>query len=194
MVVGWTRMINQRTFRLIAIGLLTVTFAGCEFMSMETVPKPEIIKKWMGDFLIEPDQITGVYRNIDVDSLVFTYKTGVRTRPDFENALSSALQNSKWRQSTNVTEYMEFRRSFQKGETSEDRPDMAIFSSFEVARLAFAPDSRTVVVAYVQADASEKVTCFESTGEGKWADRVIWPKFNELRKRQPPNKADAGDG
>jgi len=169
------RLIVELTF------ILAVFVTGCTVITMEETPTPEVIEKWMGDFLIEPDQITGVYRNLDVDSLVFTYKTESTTAPAFEDALSSALQNSKWRRSQNVTDCIEFRRSFQKGERSDDRPDMAMFSSFEVAKLALAPDNTTVVVAYVQADGSGDETCFENTGEAKWADQVIWPKFDKLR-------------
>lgn len=137
----------------------------------------------MGEFLIESGQITGVYQNLDVDSLIFTYSTAVKTKAEFEKALSSALQDSNWQRSTTDIAFVEFRRSFRKGEKSEDRPDMAIFSSFEVTRLAFAPERGVVVVAYVQADSSGDVSHFEDTGNGKWAKKVIWPKFNELRKK-----------
>jgi hypothetical protein len=165
------------------LSVMAMCLTGCSLLTMEEIPSPELIKKWMGPFLIEADQIKGVYRNLDVDSLIFTYGTAVQTEGEFRNALSSALVNSRWQRSTSATDFIEFRRTFAKGDTSEDRPDMAMFASFELARLSFNPAERKVVVAYVQADTSKSVTRFEDTSEGEWAERVIWPKFNELRKK-----------
>lgn len=165
------------------LSIMAVCLTGCSLLTMEEVPSPELIKKWMGPFLIEADQVKGIYRNLDVDSLVFTYRTAVQTEGEFRNALSSALVNSTWKRSTSATDFIEFRRMFEKGDTSEDRPDMAMFASFELARLSFNPADRKVVVAYVQADTFKRVTRFEDTSEGEWAERVIWPKFNELIKK-----------
>jgi len=80
-------------------------------------------------------------------------------------------------------EFIEFQRRFAKGETAPDRPDMAMFVSLEVARLSFNPTNRRVVVAYVQADSMKDVARLEDTGEGKWAEKAIWPKFSEIRKK-----------
>lgn len=72
---------------------------------------------------------------------------------------------------------------------------MAIFSSFEVARIAFDPKSRTAVVAYVQADGSSKDTKFEDCGESKWAEKAIWPRFQNLiaKLRTEPSGAPKDD-
>jgi hypothetical protein len=55
-----------------------------------------------------------------------------------------------------------------------------MFSSFEVARIAFDSKSRTAVVAYVQADGSSKDAKFEDSGESEWAEKAIWPRFRNL--------------
>jgi hypothetical protein len=74
----------------------------------------------------------------------------------------------------------EYRRNFEKGECCVDRPDMAIFASFEVTRVAFDPTTTKAVVAYVQADSASDNTTFERTGEGEWAEKAIWPRFQNL--------------
>ena len=161
--------------------MLVAFLAGCSLVTMEEVPSPELIKKWMGPFLIESDQIKGVYRNLDVDSMVFTYRTSVTTEERFLVSLASSLAGSTWQRETNAMAFIEFRRGFSKGETAPDRPDMTMFASLEVARLSFNPTNHTVVVAYVQSDSVKNIDRFEDTSEGKWAERTIWPKFNELR-------------
>ena len=149
---------------------------------MEQVPSTELIKNWVGAFLVDAENIKGVYRNLDVDSLVFTYHTSAQTEEDFCSALALSLEKSKWQRTSNSIDFIEFRRFFKKGEISPERPDMEMFASYEMIRLNYNKSNKMVVVAYVQADTSDDVTLFEHTGEGKWAERVIWPKFNELRK------------
>lgn len=129
----------------------------------------------MEPFLIEAGEINGEYRNLDVDSLVFTYRTAVQTESEFCGALSSALLGSKWERSIEVTDSIEFRRSVKKGD--------ALFASYELVRIGFCPADRTVVVAYVQADSPSDDLQFEDTGESKWAEQVIWPRFNALRNK-----------
>jgi hypothetical protein len=60
---------------------------------------------------------------------------------------------------------------------------MAMFSSAEALRIVLVSGTNRVVVAYVQADSLEDDVSFEDTDEGRWAARVIWPKFDELRKQ-----------
>lgn len=175
---------------LLFVGMLAATLGGCDALNMDSVPDEKVIREWVGPFLVEADQIKGVYRNLDVDSLVLTYHTAAKTEKDFSDALSSALKNTRWKKAEDVTDLIEFRRSFKKGEQSAERPDMAMFASFEVVRLGFDPRGGTVVVAYVQADESSNVSRFEDTSEGRWAEKAIWPKFNELRKRPLPNGSD----
>ena len=172
----------------LVVYLLAATLAGCGLVSKETVPSPELIRKWLGAFLIEADQVQGIYRNLDVDSLVFTYRTTLQTDADFRNALREALADSKWEQNTNAEGYVEFGRTFRRGETSQERPDMAAFFSCEVVRLSFDPETGTVVVAYVQADTTKDVECFEQTSAGRWAASVVWPKFERLKGKGSVDK------
>ena len=157
-----------------------VFLSGCDFVSMEHVPSGEVIRGWIQRFLVSPYQIQGVYRNMDIDSLVFTYTTKLDGEAAFWSGLQEGLQGSRWAEAELRGPVREYRRTYRKGEGDAERPDMSIFTSFEVARVFFEPKSRTVVVGYVQADGSSKDTKFEDTGECKWAEKAIWPRFRDL--------------
>jgi hypothetical protein len=149
-------------------------------MDLEVVPSSQVIEKWLGDFLVDADNIQGIYRNVDIDSLLFTYRTAINEERNFRNALSKKLQDSRWKE-TEGHGFIEYRRRFEKGEVADDRVDMPIFFSYEVVRIGFS--AGRVVVAYVQADTSEDVRIFEKSGEGQWAKEVIWPQFEELLRQ-----------
>lgn len=80
-------------------------------LTMEQVPSAELIKNWVGAFLVDAENIKGVYRNLDVDSLVFTYHTSAQTEEDFCNALALSLEKSKWQRTSNCIDFIEFRRT-----------------------------------------------------------------------------------
>jgi len=160
--------------------MAVILLSGCDFLSMEQVPGPEAIRGRMGRFLVNPDQIRGVYRNLDVDSLVFTYTARVDGDAAFWYRLEEGLQGSRWIEAERRGAMREYRRTFREGECDAERPDLAIFSSFEVARVFFDPTSQTVAMAYVQADGRSSDTKFEDTGESQWAEKAIWPRFLDL--------------
>lgn len=153
---------------------------GCNLLSDEQVPSSEAIREWMGRFLVEADQIQGVYRNLDIDSLVFTYRSNVDEEAAFWGGLEAGLQDSRWNATLRRDALREYRRSYRKGEDDGERPDMAIFNSFEVARVFFDPESHTVIIGYIQADGDSEENRFEDTGESDWADKALWPRFEAL--------------
>ncbi|MFN7138945.1 MAG: hypothetical protein ACK4UN_06380 [Limisphaerales bacterium] len=185
----YTRM-RARSLHLLAGVIGVFLLIGCG-PSMDQVPSSESIRKRMGRFLVNPDDIQGVYRNLDVDSLVFTYSSKVEGEAAFWSGLEERLKDSRWTEADRLGAVREYRRSYRKGEVNAERPDMAIFSSFEVARVAFNTESRTAVVAYVQADGSSKDTKFEDTGESKWAEKAIWPRFRDLILQLNTEPSDA---
>jgi hypothetical protein len=87
--------------------------------------------------------------------------------------LEEGLEGPRWTEFERRGAMREYRRSYRQGECDAERPDMATFSSFEVALVFFDPKSRTVVMAYVQADGKTKDMKFEDTDEGKWAEKAI---------------------
>jgi len=120
----------------------------------------------------------GIYRNSDIDSIVFTYETSVSDAAEFWYSLDANVATTKWNVVKVTADARAYERRYGKGDASPGRPDMAIFSSAELLRVAFVPPQK-VVVGYVQADASSKTTSFGETHEARWAEKVIWPRFEE---------------
>lgn len=153
-------------------------------LSMEDVPSEELIKKWdsIQPFIIEPIKITGIYRNIDIDAIVFEYST-IANKDKFWAHLQSNLQDTKWQLFAESSNYKTYERRFSKGDCSPERPDMSIFSSAELLKLEYLTDKQIVVVGYVQADSSENNSSFAVTDEATWAEKVIWPRFNKAKNK-----------
>lgn len=155
---------------------------GCTMLTMEDVPSEELIRKWddIQPFIIEPSKITGIYRNMDIDAIVFKYST-IANKDKFWTRLQSNLQETKWQLIAETSDTRTYERRFSEGAQSPDRPDMALFSSAELLKLAYLPVKQMVVVGYVQADSSNKDISFAATDEAKWAEKQIWPRFNKAK-------------
>ncbi len=149
---------------------------------MGDIPSEDIIRKW-GDnkpVIIEPIKITGVYRNMDIDAVVFKYTTSMN-KENFWTSLQSNLQETKWQLISEPSDFRTYERRFSKGAIPPGSPDMAIFSSAELLKVEYRSDKHMVIVGYVQADSSEKDISFAETDEAKWAEKEIWPRFNKAK-------------
>lgn len=149
---------------------------------MERVPSSDGIRnhKVLSPFLLEAVEIRGVYQNLDVDSVVFSYTTSVPSADQLWERLDSVLKDSAWREIDGSNSIRRYERRFSKGKVGSDRPDTAMFSSAEEIRIGYTQGR--VIIAYVQADSSKEDTSFAATSEAKWAETVIWPKFEALLK------------
>jgi hypothetical protein len=106
---------RTRTFHLLAGVIGAFLLIGCG-PSMVQVPSSEAIRGWMGRFLVSPDEIQGVYRNLDVDSLVFTYSSKVEGEAAFWSGLAEGMKGSRWAETARQGMVREYRRSYRKGE------------------------------------------------------------------------------
>ena len=67
-------------------------------IAMERVPSADEIQKWsaLQPFVIQPSSITGVYQNIDTDSVVFHYSTRLTDPTAFWRELHNQARSSGW--------------------------------------------------------------------------------------------------
>ena len=158
-----------------------VLLCGCN-LSMERIPTSAEIKnnKVLSQFLIEADEVQGHYQNMDVDSVVFSYSTRVQPEDAFWQKLNASLQGTSWKAMQPIGAVHRFERRFARGKGQGERTDMAMFSSAEETRISY--QHGRVVVAWVQADSSIEETSFAETSEARFADGVVWPKFEALSK------------
>jgi len=149
----------------ILIGML----AGCD----NYVPKPAQISAAHGTFLVLPKAVAGHYANMDVDSIVFSYTTGVRDVEAFWASLDKAATAAEWTKTKDTTTECHYERIIPK-------IGQKMFHSAEQVRVSYDPSNSNVVVAWVQADSLDAVDHFSQTGESSFADSAVWPRFREL--------------
>lgn len=150
---------------------------------MEYVPGPTVGSSSLPEFVVKAEQETGIYGNQDVDSLIFTYVTQVKSVEELKEGIAKKIRSYQWKLTKQQGDLLEYRRYFAKGKGGAEHPDMLAFASLEIIRLAFNPRTQKVVVAYVQMDSSDdNESAFEQTDEAEWAwaEEVLWPKFNAL--------------
>jgi len=155
--------------------VLAILSGAC--VEMERVPTPTEITSWpsLQPFLLRPTIVTGVYRNLDIDSVVFHYTSEIRDETEFWRQLKLQAQAAGWvhrdrRSSDRGETYETFERVKKRGELW--------FSSAEELRIAFQLDR--IAVAYVQSDQEGQPKSVAEESEGRFADEQIWPRFAEL--------------
>lgn len=143
----------------------------CIYMGnlIEYVPSTKEVRSLLGPFLIKPERIRGIYKNTDIDSMVFIYYTTIKTREDFFKALSSTLNIYQWELWDNNSKFYEYRRRRQAGEKG-------IFYSLSKVRVCYIPETRKVVVAYIN-ELLKNGKCFDDSPAGELAKTKIWPMF-----------------
>lgn len=168
------------------ISLILMIFlhpSGCSWLSMEDIPSEEGIRKWRSTrpFIIEPVSITGIYRNMDMDAIVFRYVTTLNEDVFWER-LQSGLRETKWWRVSNQPGTQTYERIFSKNDNAADRPDMAPFFSIEHLKIAYSTTDHRVTIGCIQADFSEDPIDFAGTDAAKWAEKIIWPRFAQALK------------
>jgi len=157
--------------------LFVTAFAGgCGVLSDDYLPTSAEIIGAHNSFLVAPEALTGHYGNMDVDAVVFSYKSGSPDADAFWNALESAVTAAKWEGTAAEDNERRYERLIPK--TGE-----RIFNSAEQARVSFNPSTNIVVVAWVQADSTEVLKRFDEASEAAFANRIVWPRFQELAHR-----------
>jgi len=143
--------------------------AGCNLNS--GTPSAEDISNYgISEFLVENQNVEGIYINYDVNAVVFRYET---TSDGFWQSLDKVLAETDWELVEDGDRIRRFQRPSKDGH----------FRSIEEARVALEENSRRIVVAFVQADFSESESesesemTFEESGEASYARDVVWPKF-----------------
>jgi hypothetical protein len=158
------------------IGLAVVS-VSC--ISMERTPSASDVRRFTAvePFVVQPTGVTGVYQNVDIDSVVFYYVTNLASDKEFWQAVKQQATLAGWQHvddaaagSSQPRAYEAFQRLKRKGELR--------FASAEELRIAYTPIR--VVVAYVQSDHIGAPTPVSQTAEGRFADREIWSRFTQL--------------
>lgn len=160
--------------------ILAFMLTACgEPMSMERIPTEAEIRRWtaLQAFVAACGEITGVYQNIDVDSVVFYCRPLDTSEAEFWRNLRERSSAASWVEDSKATTGGQA-KTFQR---LQPRRGEAQFSSSEEIRLAWTPER--VVVGYVQADHFGEPAPVSHALEGRFAEKSIWPRFSALLAR-----------
>lgn len=176
--------------RWILLILSAVMVAGCDFDSF--VPTAEVLRNPQSAshaFVIDEENIRGIYGNMDVDSTIYQYTTREADADRFWEKLATRAAEAKWQLVHEAGDVRHYDRII-------PAVGQQIFHSAEQVRIGYAAATRTVTVAWVQADVragSAPPEVFpEADSEGKFARRFVWPNFDELvGQARPSTKSGA---
>ena len=70
-----------------------ITVSACDIPKNDYIPTQEKILNHYPSYLIDANEIIGLYGNNDVDAIVFSYKTNTK---DFLKIINDKLTNEHW--------------------------------------------------------------------------------------------------
>ena len=161
--------------RILTLVIALFAIAGCgeDVPSAEKLQKPSNPSK---AFIIGARDFRGIYANMDVDSAIYQYTTSETNTERFWKQVDDEATSADWklvREQGRVRIYDRIRQ----------KTGSQTFHSAEQCRIAYDESTQTVTVAWVQTDVMELPAGFPDAGsEVRFANSVIWPKFDELTR------------
>lgn len=144
--------------------------AGCDALKMDYVPTEEQIRKHYSAMLVEPISIQGIYANIDVDSVVFSYKSN---NLSFQSRIIERLQAEKWHlQAISGSEIVA---------TKSKPPGQGELQFYTLQLVKLSMNQGKVCVGYLQIDTNSEANMQTETVETKWASEKLWPKYESCK-------------
>jgi hypothetical protein len=169
------RLSVRRIVLLVIIIVFTAAGAAfyAKFLRMDYIPNAAKFKQWLPEFDSNLSDFKGLYGNQDVDSLIFSFRFA-GPADQLLSGLQKKAQNSGWTVEERRQNYLRLLR-FKTGG--------AIYS-YEEVKLVSLPNKSKGYIGYVQIDSPAIVSNLSQTDEGRWADRVLWPKLNEYVEKE----------
>lgn len=156
--------------------LLTLFLAGCDTY----IPSAKKLKSPNNPsraFIVDGSDFVGITATMDVDSVIYQYETAVPNSEDFWNRIGESSLEHEWEMKLDNEEWKRFVRI-------TPRTGQQVYHSFEEVRIAIEVDTKTVTVAWGQADETELYDDMPSDGgEGEWMNSYLWPRFEEVVTR-----------
>jgi len=153
----------------IAALMASTASLACHVVEMERIPTEGDIRSWeaLRPFIVQADALTGVYQNLDVDSVVFTYRSKA-SEAEFWQELGTLAVTEGWAPLPGPTASLRrYSRLRSQGSLT--------FSSSEELRVSYS--ASRVVVGYVQSDQDGAPRPVAEASEGRFAAKHVWPRF-----------------
>lgn len=156
--------------QLIFVILIFLYTTSCDYKSDR--PTQEFIKSYNGinDLIIDDLEINGIYHNQDVDALLFYYKTRITSSSVFWEKLEKIINEKNWRQLAGTSEIKRYElidKSFSSGIYAKE------------IRIAYVSNGNYVLIGIIEGGPNKILNSFSELEEAKWADKWLWPKFED---------------
>ena len=151
-----------------------LTFVACDITNVEGVPSPADVRgrRQVAPFIVGTGEIEGLYNNVDVDAVVFSYE--LMAPQDFWRAVRQRAAGGGWQETADSARYVTFER-FSPAQGTLN------MSGSEEVRVALI--GRRVLVAWVQTDHFGEPRRIRDSSEGEYASDRIWPQFEKHLSR-----------
>ena len=155
----------------IALAILVLVFVADDYVP--TSEKLLSIYNPTACFIVNAQDVRGIYGNMDVDCVLYEYTTSVDPK-EFWNRLHQSATEVGWKlaeQNNNQRRYFIIIPATGK----------AVEHDAEEVRVAFLESSNKVLIGWVQADTRVLPIDFPSeSSEAAFADRFLWPRFERI--------------
>ncbi len=163
-----------RRVMLFLLALAVVTGTGCDFNLSDYTPSAEDVCSGYNPsspFMVEPAEIAGLYGNLDVDSLIYSYRTTANDADAFWAQIDQQAAKSGWQLLKDDEGYRQYElmEVLRKGMELKGQ-----------VRIAFDEASFEVLVGWVEQGYTH-TKCPPLGEDGSFAEDVVWPKFEEYR-------------
>ena len=147
-----------------------ITVSACDIPKNDYIPTQEKILNHYPSYLIDANEIIGLYGNNDVDAIVFSYKTNTK---DFLKIINDKLTNEHWVQEKNDASELTMVRY------NEPTVRYSTLNSLEVVKMSLI--NNLVCIGYVQLDTEDNVKASSGTVESIWDNNQFWPKYEQCK-------------
>lgn len=146
--------------------------AGCDINAY--VPTAEKLRRPdnpSSAFIVEEQGIIGIYGNLDVDSAIYSYVSGIADEAELWTEIDAQASQAGWELRDEHGEYRRYVRI-------RPKPQGAAVHSLEEVRIA-RREQGDVLIAWVRTDDSDELPDDfpEDGAESNFAKRVVWPRF-----------------
>ena len=144
--------------------------SACDMPRVDYIPIQETVINHYSSLLNGASEITGIYGNHDVDSILFSYKTNSK---DFFNIITSMLSDERWMQEKKEKNEVIMVRYNEPEFTYADFNSLEIVKIYNIDNL--------VCVGYIQLDSKNKIDISSETAETAWVKKHFWPKYEQCK-------------
>ena len=175
-------MSNKTLFFSIMAFFAVLTAIGCWLLVLplqtETyVPSAKVIagKGALRPFLVDAEELEGVFGGMEISSLVFRYRSGAPNQSDWKKRIEAGAREAGWKLKGDADSELIFERLLQTQPTHRRK------ATSEECRLFFDRETRRVTGAWILVDNDRRPEAIAKGPGATWAKDTLWPEYLRAR-------------